>query len=191
MARDYLAVPATGAGVERMFNYARDICHYRRGSLKDSTVQDLMMYMCSCRFDSVEQEAQFTQESERFDQHLVIDASEGTEFELCMISDQDDENDDDEDSQDGQDGEEDQNDHEIIKVFDLRNNSDRSSESCIVLPPDIPDLPPIQRIGPGEKSLGKRRKSVLSISDDDPDLLGISYVRSSGRQRKAPKVFGE
>lgn len=29
MARDTLSVPATEAGVERLFNTARDICHYR------------------------------------------------------------------------------------------------------------------------------------------------------------------
>lgn len=47
LARDLLSVPATGAGVERLFNSARDICHYRRGSLHEGTIQDLMMYMCS------------------------------------------------------------------------------------------------------------------------------------------------
>lgn len=47
LARDLLSVPATGAGVERLFNTARDICHYRRGSLNESTIQDLMMYKCS------------------------------------------------------------------------------------------------------------------------------------------------
>lgn len=50
LARDLLSVPATGAGVERLFNSARDICHYRRGSLNESTIQDLMMYMCSEKF---------------------------------------------------------------------------------------------------------------------------------------------
>ncbi|CAG8425270.1 unnamed protein product [Penicillium salamii] len=31
LARDVLTIPATSAGVERLFNTARDICHYRRG----------------------------------------------------------------------------------------------------------------------------------------------------------------
>ncbi|KAG0155346.1 hypothetical protein PDIDSM_921 [Penicillium digitatum] len=30
IARDILSIPASGAGVERLFNCARDICHYRR-----------------------------------------------------------------------------------------------------------------------------------------------------------------
>ena len=37
LARDLLFVPATGAGVERLFHSARYICHYRRGSLSESS----------------------------------------------------------------------------------------------------------------------------------------------------------
>lgn len=34
-----------GVGVERVFNYARDICHYRRGKLKPATIRSsLLMY---------------------------------------------------------------------------------------------------------------------------------------------------
>jgi hypothetical protein len=51
LARDILSVPATGAGVERLFNSARDVCHYRRGSLKPETIRDLMMFMCTSKFD--------------------------------------------------------------------------------------------------------------------------------------------
>lgn len=50
-ARDILSIPATGAGVERLFSTARDICHYRRGSLKPETIRDLMMFMCTSKFD--------------------------------------------------------------------------------------------------------------------------------------------
>ncbi|CAG7970681.1 unnamed protein product [Penicillium nalgiovense] len=38
LARDILLIPTTGAGVERLFNTARDICHYRRGRLYASTI---------------------------------------------------------------------------------------------------------------------------------------------------------
>lgn len=51
LARDILSIPVTGAGVERLFNTARDICHYRRGSLKPETIRDLMMFMCISKFD--------------------------------------------------------------------------------------------------------------------------------------------
>jgi hypothetical protein len=50
LARDLLSIPATSTGVERLFNSARDICYYRRGSLHEATIQDLMMYMCSEKF---------------------------------------------------------------------------------------------------------------------------------------------
>jgi len=56
VARDILSIPATGAGVERLFNSARDICHYRRGSLKSTTIQELMMFMCTTKFDIEEKE---------------------------------------------------------------------------------------------------------------------------------------
>lgn len=38
LARDILTIPATRARVERLFNSTRDVCHYRRGSLKPSTI---------------------------------------------------------------------------------------------------------------------------------------------------------
>jgi hypothetical protein len=51
LARDILSIPASGAGVERLFNCARDICHYRRGQLKEDTIKDLMIHLCSTKFE--------------------------------------------------------------------------------------------------------------------------------------------
>lgn len=51
IARDYLAIPAAGVGVERLFNAARDICTYRRFRLRADTIRDLMMTMHVNRFD--------------------------------------------------------------------------------------------------------------------------------------------
>lgn len=62
LARDILSVPATGVGVERLFNSARDVCHYRRGSLKASTIRELMMFMCTTKFDIEEKELAFASE---------------------------------------------------------------------------------------------------------------------------------
>ncbi|RAQ55326.1 hypothetical protein AFGD_012605 [Aspergillus flavus] len=62
LARDILSVPATGAGVERLFNTARDLCHYRRGQMKSETVEELMMFLCTPRFDLEQQEMQYLQE---------------------------------------------------------------------------------------------------------------------------------
>ncbi|KAI9037296.1 uncharacterized protein KD926_000658 [Aspergillus affinis] len=43
LARDILTTPASGSCVERLFNSARNICHYRRDSLKPETIRDLMI----------------------------------------------------------------------------------------------------------------------------------------------------
>jgi len=51
LAWDVLSIPATGAGVERFSNSACDICHYCRGSLNASTIQELMMFMCTTKFE--------------------------------------------------------------------------------------------------------------------------------------------
>ena len=56
IARDIFSIPATGAGVERLFNSARDVCHYRRGSLSPGTIRDLMLFMCTSRFDLKEEQ---------------------------------------------------------------------------------------------------------------------------------------
>lgn len=39
--------PSHRRGGRKAFNSAREICHYRRGPLREATIQDFMMYMCS------------------------------------------------------------------------------------------------------------------------------------------------
>ena len=51
LARDILSIPASGAGVERLFNCARDICHYRRGQLKPETIRCLMLHLFASKFE--------------------------------------------------------------------------------------------------------------------------------------------
>jgi hypothetical protein len=51
LARNILSIPATGAGVERLFNTARDICHCRRGSLNATTIQGILLYRCTTAFE--------------------------------------------------------------------------------------------------------------------------------------------
>ncbi|OQD70007.1 hypothetical protein PENANT_c279G03623, partial [Penicillium antarcticum] len=72
LARDILSFPATGAGVERLFNTARDICHYRRGRIKSHTIEDLMMFLCTSRFDIEEQEARLLK---KFFSHDELEAA--------------------------------------------------------------------------------------------------------------------
>ncbi|KAJ5350258.1 hypothetical protein N7541_007985 [Penicillium brevicompactum] len=47
LARDLLSIPATGAGAERLFTVAQNICHSRGGHLDESTMRDLVMYAYS------------------------------------------------------------------------------------------------------------------------------------------------
>jgi len=43
MAKDFLAIPIAGVGVERVFSSARDVCTYRRNRLKGTTISDIMI----------------------------------------------------------------------------------------------------------------------------------------------------
>jgi hypothetical protein len=62
MARDILSIPASGAGVERLFNCARDICHYRRGQLKPSTIRGLMLHQFATNFEVEQKEIEVIKE---------------------------------------------------------------------------------------------------------------------------------
>ncbi|CAG8261566.1 unnamed protein product [Penicillium salamii] len=57
LTRDVLTIPATGVKVERLFNTTRDIYHHRRGCIKSKTVEELMLFLCTSRFDLNVQEA--------------------------------------------------------------------------------------------------------------------------------------
>lgn len=84
LARDILSVPATGAGVERLFNTARDICHYRRGRLSATTIQELMMFLCTSKFEIEEEQAAFLQEF--FTRDEIEAAKEEREFTPDSVS---------------------------------------------------------------------------------------------------------
>jgi hAT family C-terminal dimerisation region len=43
MAKDILSIPASGVGVERIFNTAGDTCHYRRNRLNPDTIEMIML----------------------------------------------------------------------------------------------------------------------------------------------------
>lgn len=62
MARDTLATPASGAGVERLFNCARDVCHYRRGQLKPETIRSLMLHLFASKFELQQTELEMIKE---------------------------------------------------------------------------------------------------------------------------------
>jgi hypothetical protein len=83
MAREFLAIPASGVGVERLFNQARDICTYRRHSLKPETIRLLVMLMCMDSFNLKEE-------------YRLSRAANDLEEEWEQCSEDDDDNNDDE-----------------------------------------------------------------------------------------------
>jgi hypothetical protein len=111
LARDVFSIPATGAGVERLFSSARDICHYRRGSLNTTTIQDLMMLRCTSKFDIESEVDGIPEESPNQDE--IAEADEKREAQLPEytpepISEDEDEADEaDEDIQEDQEDQED------------------------------------------------------------------------------------
>lgn len=64
VAWDVFFVPATGAGVERLFNSARRVCHYRRGRMKTTTIEDQMVFMCATRVEIQEEQLQLARAME-------------------------------------------------------------------------------------------------------------------------------
>ena len=51
IACDILTIPVTIVGVERLFNRARDLCHYRRGHLNAESIRASMIVK---EFDRIE-----------------------------------------------------------------------------------------------------------------------------------------
>ncbi|KAJ5812292.1 hypothetical protein N7474_008593 [Penicillium riverlandense] len=68
LARDVLLFPTIGVGVERLFNTTRDIYYYRRGRMKSHTIEDLMMFLYTSRFDIEEQEAKLLKKFFSYDE---------------------------------------------------------------------------------------------------------------------------
>ena len=50
LAQDFLAIPSSGAGVERLFNSTHDIYHYQQGKLHTETIKALIVQMYIDRF---------------------------------------------------------------------------------------------------------------------------------------------
>ncbi|EED22697.1 hypothetical protein TSTA_061850 [Talaromyces stipitatus ATCC 10500] len=96
LGADILTTPASGSGVERLFNSARNICHYRRGSLKPHTIKELMLFMCTTKFNLESEELSLmdeyltTQEIQRAreerDAQRALEA-QNTKYDFDPISD--------------------------------------------------------------------------------------------------------
>ena len=51
MARDYLAIPATSAPIERIFSNGKDLISFKRGALNPATIHECM---CLNAWQSIE-----------------------------------------------------------------------------------------------------------------------------------------
>ena len=50
LTQDFLTIPSSGAGVERLFNSAYNICHYWWGKLHTETIKALIVQIYTDRF---------------------------------------------------------------------------------------------------------------------------------------------
>jgi len=167
MARDVLSIPATGAGVERLFNSARDICHYRRGSLKSSTIQELMMFMCTEKFDIEEQQLAFLREyrtREENDWAVEEEQVPATQDDLEPISDNE------------------ENSSAPTRRTTSQPSSNKRQRRAIS-----------SRAG---KQHEQSQVATVESDDDDDDTGNVplpnqqnTLQRASGRARKVPKTF--
>jgi len=55
MAKDILAIPLAGVGVERVFNLGRDTCNYRRGHLHGETIKKIMIVKHAHQKDMIDE----------------------------------------------------------------------------------------------------------------------------------------
>ncbi|KAJ5378335.1 uncharacterized protein N7496_005744, partial [Penicillium cataractarum] len=62
LTRDILSIPTSSTSVERLFNYARDIYHYRRRQLKPEIVKALILYIYTTKFKVKQREINFTKQ---------------------------------------------------------------------------------------------------------------------------------
>jgi hypothetical protein len=96
LARDILSIPASGAGVERLFNCARDVCHYRRGNLRAETIKELMLHQFSSKFELQQSELDMVKEYLSAGEAALIDQArkpipQGPLTDLDPISDNEEE----------------------------------------------------------------------------------------------------
>lgn len=89
MARDFLAVPASGVGVENLFSIARDVCHYRRNRLAPETIEAIMIQMSADRFE-LKREYTFVEDGDNDEQKDVGYVDLDVELDVNYISDEED-----------------------------------------------------------------------------------------------------
>jgi hypothetical protein len=173
MARDILSIPASGAGVERLFNCARDICHYRRGQLKPDTIKNLMLHMFSSKFELEQSQLEIIKEYLSDGEAAMLDQARKP---LLQLDNLDSISDDEEEGRQQEDAENDSHDE----------SGDESEDELSPLQV-IPRNKQAQRKRPQ-----KRRPDILDEGDDGLPLPEMPTERRtqarSGRIRKKPKM---
>lgn len=168
MARDILSMPASGAGVERLFNCARDICHYRRGHLKPRTIRDLMLHQFATTFDIEQKEIEVVKEYLSAGEAALLDQARKPVIQLETlepISDREEE--------DEQPGPEDT---QQMRILD----EDSEDES-------LGTYQPLYR--QTQRKLSRKRSAEAVDEDDDlPAMPAESTQGRPGRVRKLPKL---
>ncbi|EED15747.1 conserved hypothetical protein [Talaromyces stipitatus ATCC 10500] len=163
VAWDIFSIPATGAGVERLFNSARDICYYQRGSLNSTTIQDLMMFQCISKFN-------IKVEDDREDINIPLEdrqqKDEAREAELQDIV-PDPISDHEESDSEENDGEE-NNGEEVIQLTEV------VEEATTVSNPTTINKKSNALPQPSKRALRKRRIILVEEHTDDEALLGTS-----------------
>lgn len=170
LARDILSIPASGAGVERLFNCARDICHYRRGQLKPDTIKDLMLHRFSSEFDLEKDELEMIKEYLPPGEAAIDDQTRRpvpTLDELEPISD---------------------NEEDGYEVDDLSDDPGDGSDK-------EQTLTPTQMRTQNKHTQRKRPRSAAESPEDSDDGLPLPEMPTeertqgrSGRIRKKPKL---
>ncbi|KAJ9484060.1 hypothetical protein VN97_g9327 [Penicillium thymicola] len=173
MARDNLATPASGAGVERLFNCARDVCHYRRGQLKPETIRSLMLHLFASKFELQQTELEMIKEYLSSGEAAILDQ---TWKPTPSLNDIEPISENEEDSNHAEDGSDD-------SENDLGNNH------------TVEHATPTTVTTQGKQPRRKRPHSAVEPQDDgDNDLPlpempteGSTQGRSGMRIRKKPK----
>jgi hypothetical protein len=169
MAREFLAIPASGVSVERLFNHARDICTYRRHSLKPETLRLLVMLMCMDSFN-LKEEYRLTREANDLEDEWELisedddDLNNEDNISIYAISDKE---------EDFDFSEDDQYHPQDIDVFNL--------------PDDIFGLP-------DKNIFGLQDKNIFGLQDNDdiydlPDDLEAALQDSAAAQQSIPTAM--
>lgn len=160
-----MSIPATGAGVERLFNSARDVCHYRRGSLNPETVRDIMLYMCTTRFDIKEEQRLILQEY--LLDHEMVASAEALDVQT----------------------------HTFEAISDDEEDVEMrlDTPAATSIPQVAPDTPPLSAVAAGKRPAVTSGDEEDSDADEfaDPEENPLPPVphRVSGRMRKKSKLL--